>query len=104
VYPALVADAFGVSGLSVNWGFMTIAPVIWGNIFNILYGSVFDAHSEVTPGGDMICNEGLGCYKTAYFATMVASVVAIGGSLGAVYRDGRQRSKAQELAHGERLD
>jgi hypothetical protein len=104
VYPALVADAFGVSGLSVNWGFMTIAPVIWGNIFNLLYGSIYDAHSEVTPGGDMICNEGLGCYKTAYFATMVASVVAIGGSLGAVYRDGRQRSKAQELAHGERLD
>lgn len=38
VYPSLVAETFGVNGLSTNWGFMTIAPVIFGNIFNILYG------------------------------------------------------------------
>ena len=104
VYPALVADTFGVSGLSVNWGFMTIAPVIWGNIFNLLYGAVFDAHSITLPGGDMVCSQGLTCYKNAYFATTIASVVGIGASLGAVYRDGRRMKQAREFSHGGRLD
>lgn len=39
VYPSLVVQVFGINGLSTNWGFMTIAPVISGNIFNILYGN-----------------------------------------------------------------
>lgn len=38
VYPSIVVQVFGINGLSTNWGFMTIAPVISGNIFNILYG------------------------------------------------------------------
>jgi len=38
VYPSLVAETFGVHGLSQNWGCMTLAPVISGNIFNLLYG------------------------------------------------------------------
>jgi hypothetical protein len=104
VYPALVADAFGVSGLSVNWGFMTIAPVIWGNVFNLLYGAVFDAHSKVLPNGDMMCSQGLTCYKNAYFATAIASIVGIGASLGAVYRDGKRMKLAREIAQGGRLD
>lgn len=40
VYPSLVAETFGVSGLSTNWGFVIMAPVILGNIFNIIYGSI----------------------------------------------------------------
>lgn len=39
VYPSLVVQVFGINGLSTNWGFMTISPVISGNIFNILYGN-----------------------------------------------------------------
>lgn len=38
VFPSLVAETFGVSGLSTNWGCISLAPVIFGNIFNILYG------------------------------------------------------------------
>lgn len=40
VFPSLVAATFGIGGLSTNWGFMTLAPVIFGNIFNILYGKL----------------------------------------------------------------
>lgn len=36
VYPALVAETFGVNGLSQNWGTMTLAPVVFGNIFNLI--------------------------------------------------------------------
>jgi MFS family permease len=90
VYPALVADTFGVSGLSQNWGFMTVAPVVWGNIFNLLYGAVFDSNSKLSPAGDMQCNDGLDCYRTAYVVTSVAALVGILGALGAVLRDTRR--------------
>lgn len=48
VFPSLVVQVFGINGLSTNWGFMTLATVISGNIFNILYGnhplSLFSTH------------------------------------------------------------
>jgi len=43
VYPSLVAEAFGVHGLSQNWGCMIFAPVIAGNIFNLLYGTLLNS-------------------------------------------------------------
>ncbi|KAF2401719.1 MFS general substrate transporter [Trichodelitschia bisporula] len=87
VYPALVADAFGVSGLSVNWGFMTLAPVVFGNIFNLAYGAVFDGHSRAEPDGELICQLGLECYRRAYGITILASGVGILVSVGSAWRD-----------------
>lgn len=77
VYPALVADAFGVQGLSLNWGFMTLAPVISGNVFNLCYGRIYDHHSTVLPGGERDCPEGLRCYAAAYWVTCASSVLGI---------------------------
>jgi MFS family permease len=104
VYPALVADAFGVSGLSANWGFMTVAPVIWGNILNILYGAVFDAHSKLLPEGERICDQGIDCYRDAYVVTSIASVLGIVGALAAVYRDSARIKAKREAVHGGRID
>ena len=77
VFPALVVDAFGPNGFAVNWGFMTLAPVVSGNIYNLFYGSVYDAHSEIQPGGERSCDEGLVCYRTAYYVTLVSSALGI---------------------------
>ncbi|KAF2430097.1 MFS transporter-like protein [Tothia fuscella] len=87
VYPALVADTFGVSGLSVNWGFMTLAPVVWGNVFNLAYGSIFDAHSKVMPSGDRVCEEGLQCYRNAYWFTFLASIAGMVCSFWCVWHE-----------------
>jgi len=103
VYPALVADAFGVNGLSLNWGFMTIAPVIFGNIFNLIYGSVFDAHSTTGPNGEVTCDLGIDCYRYAYWVTLIASIVSVAVSLGTVWRDGQKMHRIREVAEG-RLD
>ncbi|RQM07884.1 hypothetical protein DH86_00000769, partial [Scytalidium sp. 3C] len=65
-YPSIVAEAFGVHGLSTNWGFMTLSPVISGNVFNLFYGLVFDRQSVVLPNGARSCTEGLHCYRNAY--------------------------------------
>jgi MFS family permease len=104
VYPALVADAFGVSGLSANWGFMTLAPVIWGNILNLLYGAVFDAHSKVLPEGDRICDQGIDCYRGAYVVTSIISVIGIFGALAAVRRDSARMKAKRTAVQGGRID
>ncbi|KAH9815718.1 putative TPP enzyme family protein [Teratosphaeria destructans] len=62
VYPALVADAFGPSGMGINWAAMTMAPVLSANFFNLAYGAILDAHShsdgESKGGGQRVCLEG----------------------------------------------
>ncbi|KAI1377555.1 MFS general substrate transporter [Hypoxylon crocopeplum] len=72
VFPSIVAESFGIHGLSQNWGFMTLSPVISSNIFNLFYGSVFDAHSIVDKDGVSSCADGLQCYWAAYVVTLGA--------------------------------
>ncbi|KAK0645552.1 major facilitator superfamily domain-containing protein [Cercophora newfieldiana] len=72
VFPSIVAETFGIHGLSQNWGFMTLAPAVSGNIFNLIYGSVFDNHSIVDGNNERSCPSGLDCYKNAYFVTLGA--------------------------------
>ena len=85
VYPSLVAHAFGVDGLSQNWGTMTLAPVIAGNIFNLLYGRIYDSHSDAKDAtGHMICTLGVGCYSAAYwftFASALGGILLVGWSI-----------------------
>ncbi|KAF2719320.1 putative MFS transporter [Polychaeton citri CBS 116435] len=86
VYPSLVADAFGPSGLGVNWGAMTLAPVVSGNFFNLAYGAILDAHSVVRPkpggqGEERVCEDGRECYASAYWVTLLSSIVGVGWSL-----------------------
>lgn len=76
-FPALTADAFGVTGMSQNWGFMICAPVITGNIYNLAYGRIYDSHSIVDGQGNVACPDGLGCYRSAYFLTLVSSIGGI---------------------------
>ena len=75
--PVLVAETFGSSGISQNWGFMTLSPIIFGNIFNIFYGRVYDEHSRTAKTGHLECLVGRFCYKDAYWLTFAVSVVAM---------------------------
>ncbi|KAF2772239.1 MFS general substrate transporter [Teratosphaeria nubilosa] len=81
VYPALVADAFGPSGLGINWGAMTMAPVLSANFFNLAYGAILDAHSHFEGdgkgGGQRVCLDGKVCYSSAYWITLIASCVGL---------------------------
>lgn len=72
VFPSIVAETFGIHGLSLNWGFMTLSPVISGNIFNTFYGLVYDRHSVVDADGGRFCPDGIECYRSAYLVTLAA--------------------------------
>ncbi|PHH58878.1 hypothetical protein CDD81_4184 [Ophiocordyceps australis] len=72
VFPSLVSEAFGIRGFSQNWGFITLAPVVSSNAFNIFYGFVYDKHSVIEPNGQRSCHDGLACYRAAYWVTLGA--------------------------------
>jgi MFS family permease len=101
VFPALVADAFGFAGFAVNWGVITLAPVVSGNIFNLCYGAIFDSHSVIDEKGESVCKEGLICYSHAYVVTLVSSVAGILVSMWGVHHQHaiKQRIKEWEDDH-----
>ncbi|KAL2261265.1 hypothetical protein VTK26DRAFT_4505 [Humicola hyalothermophila] len=84
VFPSIVAESFGIHGLSQNWGLMTMSPVISGNIFNLFYGAVFDSHSVVLDDGERTCLDGVDCYRNAFFVTLIACGVGIAVTLSMI--------------------
>ena len=96
VYPSLVANTFGVHGLSQNWGTMTLAPVISGNIFNILYGKIYDSHSIVNENDHHECLQGLECYRSAYWVTFWSAVAAVGLCLWSIWHENQVHKKEKE--------
>ncbi|KAF4465596.1 mch1 monocarboxylate permease not transporting monocarboxylate [Fusarium albosuccineum] len=102
VSPSIVAEGFGIRGLSQNWGFLTMAPVISSNIFNIFYGKVYDRHSIVEPDGERSCLEGLECYRSAYWVTLFACIAGTGITMWGIRH---QRAKhLRENDKGEEED
>ncbi|KAF2713259.1 MFS general substrate transporter [Pleomassaria siparia CBS 279.74] len=99
VLPALAVDAFGAAGFAVNWGFLTLAPVISGNIYNLFYGSVFDAHSMMQSGGEMNCDEGRACYQAAYYVTFVSSVLGIAACFWGIRREHVIKNREEDERH-----
>ena len=77
VAPTLVADTFGLGGFSQNWGFMTLGPAAFSELFNLIYGSIYDSHSVPNQKGKLECREGRDCYKFAYLVTLIAALVAM---------------------------
>jgi MFS family permease len=86
-FPSLLAQKFGVMGMSQNWGTIILAPIISGNIFNIIYGKVYDKHSVILPDGERECLEGLSCYRTACWVTLIAGVLGTGLTLWSIWRE-----------------
>jgi MFS family permease len=93
VFPTMTAESFGMNGLSQNWGTMTLAPAISGNVFNVFYGVVMDSHAELADPEDpdsAECVLGKGCYKNAYYITFCSSLAAIFLALFSIWRRSRE--------------
>lgn len=103
VFPSLVAHTFGIGGLSQNWGVMTLAPVLSGNVFNMLYGSIYDRHSIVGDDGDRDCLDGLGCYQAAYYTTFFSGVAGILVCLWSIVHERQIHGSFRKKQDHERL-
>ncbi|PVH92949.1 MFS general substrate transporter [Periconia macrospinosa] len=102
VLPSLVVDAFGPDGFAVNWGVMTLAPVISGNVFNLFYGAVYDSYSEIQPSGERNCDEGLICYRAAYYVTLVSSILGLVTCFWGIRHEQLIRKKEEAEHEGHR--
>ena len=98
VFPSIVAETFGIHGLSQNWGFMTLRPVLSGNISNLFYGTVFDSHSLVGPDGERSCPDGIECYRNAYYVTLGACGVGLLTTLWTIRHQHLLRAKEEGKA------
>ncbi|KAI9167265.1 membrane protein [Paramyrothecium foliicola] len=98
VFPSIVAESFGIHGMSQNWGFMTLSPVISSNIFNLFYGTIYDHHSVVEPDGERSCDDGLACYRTAYAITLGACVAGLGVTLWTIHHQHRDKLREAKKA------
>lgn len=87
VFPSIVAHVFGVGGLSQNWGVLCLAPVLSGNVFNLMYGSIYDHHSIVEPNGQRGCEDGVDCYRATYEFTVLAGIAGAAVSLWTIWHE-----------------
>lgn len=102
VYPALVADAFGATGMASNWGAIIFAPVLSGFLYNLVYGSVLDAHSVVIGddhSSERVCDEGRQCYAAAYWVTLASSLVGMLWVLWCITIESRQKHSNKVRSH-----
>jgi len=101
VFPSIVAETFGIHGLSQNWGWMTLSPVLSGNVFNLFYGTTYDSHSVKGPNGDRSCHEGIDCYKSAYWFTFGACFVGIAVTLWVIRHQHMEHLKESKKVEEE---
>jgi len=98
-FPSLLALKFGVDGMSQNWGTIILAPVISGNLFNLLYGQIYDNHSVTLPDGEQECLQGISCYWTASLVTLLTALVGATLSLGSIWRENRNWKHENSVIH-----
>ncbi|TFY68862.1 hypothetical protein EVG20_g3394 [Dentipellis fragilis] len=107
---------------SENWGYVSLAPIVGGNLFSIAFGRNLDAHDPPAPANTTInananananattpalfarggigfdsshqCLDGRACYVASLYFTLLATVVALGLGVWAGWRDYRLRGYA----------
>ncbi|KAI0092889.1 major facilitator superfamily domain-containing protein [Irpex rosettiformis] len=106
LFPTLVIEWFGLAHFSENWGFVSLSPLIGGNVFSIAFGRNLDAHAPSEPQDALTlpnsdashqCLLGRECYASSLLMTIAACSTALLLSLYAGWRDYRQAKR--ELHH-----
>ena len=85
---------------SENWGYLSLSPIVAGNLFSLIFGRNLDARSSPAHDSDAALNTpidvyaapqcllGVDCYRDTIYLTMLTSFIAILLSIWAGYRDG----------------
>lgn len=76
IAPCLVFEIWGLKYAALNWGLLSLAPVISGNIFNIVFGRIFDHHVPPTSPAHQ-CYDGEECYRSAFKITSAATACSV---------------------------
>ncbi|KAJ7250422.1 major facilitator superfamily domain-containing protein [Mycena rebaudengoi] len=94
LFPTVCIEFFGLSHFSENWGFLSLSPMVGGNLFSIAFGRNLDAHeppqestADVLASTAHQCLEGRSCYVATLGLTATACFCAILLSMLAAWRE-----------------
>ncbi|KAJ7886216.1 major facilitator superfamily domain-containing protein [Mycena olivaceomarginata] len=98
IFPTVCIEFFGLSHFSENWGYLSLSPLVGGNLFSIAFGRNLDAHDpgETTAAVTAVrtvahqCLEGRSCYVATLGLTGAACFAAILLSALAAWRERRK--------------
>lgn len=118
LYPTIVIEWFGLGHFSENWGCVSLAPMVGGNLFSLAFGRNLDAHAPPDPSksetgeaslltraglpaGDQ-CFAGRDCYVSSLYLTIASCAVATALGFYAAWKD-RQRMTIKPADYEEIL-
>lgn len=80
---------------SENWGYVSLAPIVGGNLFSLAFGRDVDRHSSPASlvAKAIECIDGRECYISTIHLTTAAACMAFGLSIVACLRDWKRRSQ-----------
>ncbi|KAJ7647252.1 major facilitator superfamily domain-containing protein [Roridomyces roridus] len=92
LWPTVCIEFFGLSHFSENWGYLSLSPLVGGNLFSIAFGRNLDAHAPVerSTGRAHQCLEGRSCYVATLGLTSTACFAAILLSAFVTWRERRK--------------
>ncbi|KDN37450.1 MFS general substrate transporter [Tilletiaria anomala UBC 951] len=85
ICPSLNLEFFGLKNFSQNWGYVSLSPVVAGNVFNLLFGRIYDSHVP-KKSATHECVDGEECYRAVFVITTWCAVAATVLSLVLIYR------------------
>ncbi|KAF9141642.1 hypothetical protein BG015_001217 [Linnemannia schmuckeri] len=74
VAPTIVSEWFGVSNFGTNWGWISIAPAIGGQMFNLIFGWLYDL--EAAHEHTLECF-GIECFHNSFVLGSVSSFFGV---------------------------
>ncbi|KAF8890415.1 major facilitator superfamily domain-containing protein [Infundibulicybe gibba] len=76
LFPIVCVEWFGLPHFSENWGYLSLSPMVAGNLFSLAFGRNLDAHENATPSPQAVsppqCLQGRECYVDSLHLTIAA--------------------------------
>lgn len=85
-YPAIIADTFGVKSFTTAWGLICSGPLIILFSLEKYFGYIYDSQSDEIG----ICSKGNNCYKGAFMASAVLSMLVLAATSLLMYKKRRK--------------
>ncbi|KAG0374291.1 hypothetical protein BGX24_010583 [Mortierella sp. AD032] len=74
VAPTIVSEWFGVSNFGTNWGWISIGPAVGGQVFNLVFGWLYDLEAQQEHSLECFGTE---CFHTSFVLGSVSSFIGV---------------------------
>lgn len=75
--PILVCDMFGMNDFLLNWGVMSVAPILPSYYLTKLFGQIYDSRSIISTNGQFTCPFHQWCYNAIFRISLPLGVICV---------------------------